>query len=63
MTAFWALLSVAVVVVWIVTLRDVFRRDFDRARTLAWVLIVVLLPLAGSLLYWVLRPREARGRG
>ena len=59
MTAFWVAISVVLVVVWAFTVADIFRRRLDQKHTLAWVLIVVLLPFAGALLYWVLRRREA----
>ena len=58
MSAFWTTLAIVVVIVWAITLVDLFRRRLDRKHTLAWVLIVVLLPIAGSVLYWVLRRRE-----
>jgi hypothetical protein len=59
MTALWAVLGTAAVIVAVFTLVDLFRRHLDRRHTLAWLLIVVLLPLAGSVLYWVLRRQEA----
>jgi hypothetical protein len=59
MTALWAVLGTAAVIVAVFTLVDLFRRHLDRRHTLAWLLIVVLLPLVGSVLYWVLRRKEA----
>jgi hypothetical protein len=61
MTAFWVAISVALVLVWVFTVADIFRRHLDRRRTLAWLLIVILLPFAGALLYWALRRREGIG--
>jgi hypothetical protein len=61
MTAFWVVISVALVAVWAYTVADILRRPLDRRQTLAWVLIVILLPFVGALLYWVLRRREAVG--
>jgi phospholipase D-like protein len=46
-------------IVAVFTLVDLFRRNLDRRHTIAWLLIVVLVPLAGSVLYWVLRRQEA----
>ena len=60
MTAFWVAISIALLVVWVFTV-DLFSRHLDRRHTLAWLLIVILLPFAGALLYWVLRRREAVG--
>ena len=58
MSAFWTTLAIVAVIVAAITLVDLFRRRLDRKHMLAWVLIVVLLPLAGSVLYWILRRRE-----
>ena len=61
MTAFWVAISIAVVVVWAFTVVDLFSRHLDRRHMLAWLLIIILLPFAGALLYWVLRRREIAG--
>jgi hypothetical protein len=61
MTPFWVAISIAVVVVWAFTIVDLFSRHLDRRHMLAWVLIIILLPFAGALLYWVLRRREIAG--
>ena len=61
MTAFWVAVSIALVAVWVFTIVDLFSRHLDRRHALAWLLIVILLPFAGALLYWVLRRREAIG--
>jgi len=61
MTAFWVAISVVLVVVWAFTVADILRRHLDQRHTLAWLLIVILLPFAGALLYWVLRRREVVG--
>jgi hypothetical protein len=57
-TAFWVAASVVLVAVWAFTLADILRRGLDRRQLLAWILIVILLPFLGALLYWVLRRRE-----
>ena len=61
MTAFWVAVSVALVAVWVFTLVDLFSRHLEGRQVVAWLLIVILLPFAGALLYWVLRRREAVG--
>jgi hypothetical protein len=61
MTAFWVAISIALVIVWVFTLVDLFSRRLDRRHMLAWLLIVILLPFAGAVLYWVVRRREAVG--
>ena len=61
MTAFWVAISIALAAVWVFTVVDLFSRHLDRGRALAWLLIVILLPFAGALLYWAMRRREAVG--
>jgi hypothetical protein len=61
MSALWIAIGVTVLIVWVFSVVDIFSRHLDRKQTLAWLLIVILLPIAGSILYWLLRGREARG--
>jgi hypothetical protein len=58
MTIIWITLAIAVVIVWAITLADIFRRHLGTQRTAAWVLIVIILPIVGSVLYWALRKPE-----
>ena len=50
---------VVLVVVWVITVSDIVRRHLGRGPTSAWLLIVILLPFLGSLLYWALRRPSA----
>ncbi len=51
------LLGLLVAVLWVAALVDLVRRDdLDRRQRLGWILIVVLLPLVGSIAYFVRRP-------
>jgi hypothetical protein len=52
----WGLLIVLWACFWIVCVWDIVRRHLGAGRTAAWLLIVILLPFAGALLYWILRP-------
>jgi hypothetical protein len=54
-TAVWIFILVPVLVIWAVGLVDIFRRDLPRGTKAAWVLIVVLLPVVGTITYFVLR--------
>ena len=53
MSWFWWLLIVVVAVVWILSVIDIIRRRHERtkASTFAWVLIVLIFPVLGTLLY------------
>ena len=59
----WGIITVLLAIVWVITISDIIRRHLGRGRTAAWLLIVVILPFAGALLYWALRkptPEEAQ---
>jgi len=55
MTFVWAILGFLLLVVWVITIVDIFRSHLDGKHTAAWLLIVVLLPFVGALGYWVMR--------
>lgn len=59
MTVLWAVIGAALAIVWVLTVVDLVRRHLGAKRTAAWLLIVLILPFAGALLYWVLRKPEA----
>jgi hypothetical protein len=52
------ILLVLIAIAWVLGLIDViFRRpDLPRTKRLAWVLLVVILPIIGTFLYFALRP-------
>jgi hypothetical protein len=55
MTFVWVAVGVTLVIIWGLTISDIVRRHLGGGKTAAWLLIVVLLPFAGALLYWILR--------
>lgn len=55
-------LAVLLAVIWLVTVGDLVRRHLGTQRTIAWLLIVLIVPYAGAALYWVLRKPEDAGR-
>ena len=59
MTALWIAIAVTLVIVWGLSVADIIGRHLGTKRTTAWLLIVILLPFAGAVLYWVLRSRDA----
>ena len=63
MTVLWGVLIVVVAVVWLVTVSDLVRRHLGTKRTVAWLLIVLIVPLIGSALYWALRGPETESWG
>ena len=60
MSVLWGVMAVVVAVVWLVTVSDLVRRHLGTKKTVAWLLMVLILPLIGSALYWVLRGQEPR---
>jgi drug/metabolite transporter (DMT)-like permease len=51
------ILLVLIAIAWVLGLVDVFRRhDLPRTKRLAWVLLIVILPIIGTFLYFALRP-------
>jgi hypothetical protein len=54
-------------IMWVRAVVDVFRRsDLSAVAKTAWAIIMLLIPLIGLLLYYMLRPSDAqiaRGRG
>jgi hypothetical protein len=54
-TAVWIFILVPLIVVWAIGVVDILRRDFGRGTKAAWIIIVLVLPVIGTVLYWVLR--------
>jgi hypothetical protein len=48
-------------ILWVRALIDVFRRgDLSGAAKAAWAIIMLIVPLIGLLLYYMLRPSDAQ---
>ena len=54
-TLIWVTIFVAVAVMWGIAIVDIIRRHLGAKRTVAWLLIVLILPILGTILYLVLR--------
>jgi Phospholipase_D-nuclease N-terminal len=54
-TFVWAFIVVPLVVVWAIGLVDIVRRDLSPRATLGWILLVVLLPVVGTLVFFLVR--------
>ena len=63
MSLLWGAIAVVAAVVWLVTISDLVRRRLGTSRTVAWLLIVLIVPLLGAALYWALRGPEAGPAG
>jgi Phospholipase_D-nuclease N-terminal len=59
-TAVWVFILLPILVVWVIGIVDIVRRDVSRRTKAAWILVIVLLPVAGTIAYFALRkPSEA----
>ena len=58
MSFLWGVISVVLLIVWALSIYDIVRRHLGGKRTVAWILIVVVLPVIGSILYWAMRKPE-----
>ena len=66
MAWFWWLLGVFIVILWIYTIVDIIRRRHSRpgSKTAAWILIVLIIPVIGTFIYFLVNgaaggPRDA----
>jgi len=55
MTVFWIIALSALAVIWTITIVDVLRRHHSGAATAGWLVLIVLLPFIGALIYWGMR--------
>jgi hypothetical protein len=68
MAWFWWLLGIFIVVIWVATIVDIIRRRHSRpgVKTAAWVLTIIILPVVGTVVYFLVNgaagpsaPRDA----
>ena len=61
----WWLLGVVATVAWVVAIVDMVRRrsKLTRGQLFAWLLIVIILPVLGTILYFVIGRRPATQTG
>jgi O-antigen/teichoic acid export membrane protein len=60
MTAVWTVIGILLLVVWVVTIVDVFRRHYSGWTTVGYLALIVILPFVGTLIYWFVRkPTQA----
>ena len=58
-TLIWATIGIMIAIAWAIGVVDIFRRHLNAKRTVAWLLIVLIMPILGTILYWVLREEDA----
>ena len=55
MTVLWIIVASALLMVWALTITDVFRRHYSGGTTVGYLALIVILPFVGSLIYWAVR--------
>jgi uncharacterized membrane protein YhaH (DUF805 family) len=55
----WTLILVVVGLVVVLTIIDIVRRHLGAGATTAWILIVIIVPLIGAIIYWAMRKPSA----
>lgn len=58
MSLVWGAIALALLIVWAISIYDIVRRHLGMKRTAAWILIVVILPVVGPIVYWAMRKPE-----
>jgi Phospholipase_D-nuclease N-terminal len=54
-TGLWAFILIPLVIVWLIGVVDIVRSDLSGKATVGWLLVVLLVPLAGTLIYFLTR--------
>lgn len=51
----WGIIGVALFAIWVFSVTDLFRRHLPRGQTAAWAIIMLVVPVIGAAMYWILR--------
>ena len=51
----WGTIGVLILIVWAITIFDIFRRHLGGKQTTLWLVLVIILPFIGALIYWIVR--------
>jgi hypothetical protein len=54
-TIIWFTIGIALLLIWGITVADLIKRRLSTGQTVAWLLIVVIVPFLGAILYWAMR--------
>jgi hypothetical protein len=55
MTVLWFIVGGMLLSVWVLSVVDIFRRNYSTGTTVGYLILVVILPFVGSLIYWSVR--------
>ena len=51
----WIIVLCLVALVWVLSVIDIVRRHYKGLTTAAWLALIVILPIVGSIIYWFAR--------
>jgi hypothetical protein len=54
-TVVWVFILIPLLVVWALAIVDIVRRPLSTGQTVAWISVVIVLPVIGTLIYFLLR--------
>jgi hypothetical protein len=57
--ATWVFILLPLLVIWVVGLVDIFRRDLPWQHKAGWTIVVLVLPVVGTITYFLLRKPSA----
>jgi hypothetical protein len=55
MSVLWITLFCLVALMWVLSIVDIVRRHYSGSVTAAWIALVLILPILGPIIYWVVR--------
>jgi hypothetical protein len=59
MTVMWTILGSLLLIVWVLSVADIFRRHYSAGTTVGYLALVVILPFVGTMIYWAVRKPTA----
>jgi hypothetical protein len=55
----WWIVAIVVAFAVVLSAIDIFRRRLSAGATIGWLVLIVVLPLIGSIIYWAVRKPSA----
>jgi predicted membrane channel-forming protein YqfA (hemolysin III family) len=55
MSLLWIILFCVVALMWVLSIVDIVRQHYSGSTTVAWLALIVILPIVGSIIYWFAR--------
>ncbi|HEX6023344.1 MAG TPA: PLDc N-terminal domain-containing protein [Solirubrobacter sp.] len=60
MTFIWIVSACVLAVVWVLTIVDIVRHRYSTGATIGWLVLILLLPFIGAIIYWLVRKPTAQ---